>query len=355
MKFKNIYGDKKTGKILFEAGILIMVVNLLCAIGIWQSISNDWKVTGGGELFFQAFIRSDSKYTVTYLNQESFYISFLSVLFSFLGNKEELVSIINLILQLAGIGFFYLGAKKLFGFVYSLAVAVLSGILSGCFYSVTIDSSMHLIWFLSGLTFWMLAKAFCDVSGLYRKHILIGILLGILCYVDFAGVFFLVICILFTFTAKEFSSKEKSLQLLCFTLCVVNGFFCMFYLWNNFLFNTVVFGQWFRDKTKYFKPESCLNQYISLMIILGISVVFYIIKHAGNVVSPLAESDSVFQQITEQEVQETDKPIKFLENPLPVPKKHVRKEMDYAFEPSKEQMHYDLNNYKLDDDYDLKD
>ena len=53
--------------------------------------------------------------------------------------------------------------------------------------------------------------------------------------------------------------------------------------------------------------------------------------------------------------QEVTKPIKFLENPLPVPKKRERKEMDYAFEPSPDQMHYDLNNYNLDDDYDLKD
>ena len=130
MNLKTMCGDKKTGKLLFETGILIMIVNLLCVVGIWQSISNGWKVTGGGELFFQAFIQSDGKYAVTYLNQESIYISFLSVLFSFLGNKEELVSFINLILQLTGIGFFYFGAKKLFNFVFPLAAAIISGILS---------------------------------------------------------------------------------------------------------------------------------------------------------------------------------------------------------------------------------
>ena len=36
------------------------------------------------------------------------------------------------------------------------------------------------------------------------------------------------------------------------------------------------------------------------------------------------------------------------------PKKHVKKEMNYAFEPTPDQMHYDLNNYRFDDDYDLK-
>lgn len=47
-------------------------------------------------------------------------------------------------------------------------------------------------------------------------------------------------------------------------------------------------------------------------------------------------------------------PVTFIPNPLPVPKKHVKKEMDYAFEPAKEKMHYDLNNYRPEDDYDLK-
>ena len=55
------------------------------------------------------------------------------------------------------------------------------------------------------------------------------------------------------------------------------------------------------------------------------------------------------------EVIEEPKPVKFIENPLPLPKKHVKKEMNYAFEPTPDQMHYDLNNYQIDDDYDLKD
>ncbi len=44
----------------------------------------------------------------------------------------------------------------------------------------------------------------------------------------------------------------------------------------------------------------------------------------------------------------------FIPNPLPLPKKHIKKEMNYAFEPPKELMHYDFNNYRAEDDYDLK-
>lgn len=391
MKPKSINGNRKTGKILFEAGILIMIANLLSAYGIWQSILNGWKITNGGENFFQAFIQSGGNYVITYLNQESIYIAFLSVLFSFLGNKEEIVSIINLILQVSGLLFFYLGAKKMFRFVFPLALAVIGGVLSICFYPVIADSSMHIIWCLSGLIFWIGSKSFSELSGKFIKRILLGILLGIFCYIDLAGFFLLTVFILFIVIAKEFNLKEKKIQFLhfiYFLLGVINGFFVMFYLWNNFKFNKDVFQYWLNDKLRHFVQETSINQYISLSLILVVSVIFYIIKRSRKI-APVSttELDAVFQQIVEQEEQaeleqrqltleqdqakpelksveselkqaelEQNKPeIKLIENPLPLPKKHVKKEMNYAFEPSKDQMHYDLNNYRLDDDYDLKD
>jgi len=129
-----------------------------------------------------------------------------------------------------------------------------------------------------------------------------------------------------------------------------------------------------------------LNQYISLGIVLAISVIFYIIKRREiatensiaeelvgmNVVTAVEESTEtlletkvdVVTDVKEElqkpciemnkETPEIPKPIKFIENPLPLPKKHVKKEMNYAFEPTSDQMHYDLNNYRFDDDYDLK-
>ena len=35
-------------------------------------------------------------------------------------------------------------------------------------------------------------------------------------------------------------------------------------------------------------------------------------------------------------------PGEYLDNPLPVPKRHVRKEMNYGFEPAPEQMYYEI-------------
>lgn len=44
--------------------------------------------------------------------------------------------------------------------------------------------------------------------------------------------------------------------------------------------------------------------------------------------------------------------VQFIENPLPLPKKHVKKSMDYSFVPDKDQMHYDLE-VDENDDFDI--
>lgn len=47
------------------------------------------------------------------------------------------------------------------------------------------------------------------------------------------------------------------------------------------------------------------------------------------------------------------KPVQFIENPLPLPKKHVKKTMDYSFEPEEHLMKYDIE-VSDDDDFDLQ-
>lgn len=357
MKLRSIAENKKTGKIWLETGIYFIVIALLCAFGIWQSISQNWTITLGGTNFPQGFIKSDGNYYIAYLNQESIYISFLSVLFSFLGNKEEIVSILNLILQVSGISFFYLGTKRLFHSVFSLIIAVICGLLSGCFYPVISDTSMHMIWFLSGFIFWLGIQSIQSVWGKYIPRILTGILLGIFCYIDFAGFFLLITFISLILMTDELNLKEKKIPFiyfLYFLLGGINGYFVMFYLWNDFRFNTIVFQNWFQNKINFFNPANFRNQYLSLAIILGIVITYYLVSSKKK--NEIDNIDHVFRQIAAaEETPSSPKPVKLLENPLPLPKKHVKKGMNYAFEPTPDQMHYDLNNYRLDDDYDLKD
>lgn len=281
MKQRSVDGKKKTGKLLLEFGSLSIIMAFLCGVEIWQAMSYDWEIALGGSLFPQAFIKSVGNYKITYLNQESLYISFLSVLFSFLGNREDVVSIINLILQLAGVFFFYLGAKKLFHFVFPLAITVISGVLSICFYPVIWDTSMHMVWFLTGLIFWLGSTTYNNKPYDFIKRIFLGILLGIFGYIDLAGFFLLTVFILFMFFKGEFCIKYKKMPLvyfLYFLLGIINGFFVMFYLWNNFRFDKFVLHYWLNDKLQYLHQEGALNQYISLVLLLSVILIFYVIK-----------------------------------------------------------------------------
>lgn len=56
---------------------------------------------------------------------------------------------------------------------------------------------------------------------------------------------------------------------------------------------------------------------------------------------------------SKEEIQEAERKVQFIENPLPLPRKHVKKTMDYKIEVTEEQMKYDRE-VKDDDDFDLQ-
>ena len=376
---------KKTGKLLFEIGILIISITVVVGAGIYQAILNNWRVVSNGELFFQAFIQAGNTLRITYLNQQSLYIQVLSVFFSLLGNKEELVLIINLILQIWGIIFIFYGTKINCSYILSLMILFLSIISSIAFYPITIDTPMHFIWASCGFIFCICQLISSQMKGKYFKYLFIGFIIGICCYVDLAAIFLFVSLLFMLMISDGYSIKEKGLQLLGYLLSVIFSYSIMFYLWNNLSFNYQHFLQWINERLSVFSSKTNLYGYISICILLILSVVFSLfklqLKADADTESELAEEiitsnetatvekvpenvhTSVEVSINTENNNESDnniepevmKPINFIPNPLPLPKKHVKKEMNYAFEPSSDMMHYDYNNYRFDDDYDLKD
>ena len=376
---------KKTGKLLYEIGFLIISITVVVGAGVYQAILNNWRVDSNGELFFQAFIQAGNTLRITYLNQQSLYIQVLSVFFSFLGNKEELVLIINLILQIWGIIFIFYGTKINCSYILSLMILFLSIISSIAFYPITIDTPMHFIWASCGFIFCICQLISSQMKGKYFKYLFIGFIIGICCYVDLAAIFLFVSLLFMLMISDGYSIKEKGLQLLGYLLSVIFSYSIMFYLWNNLSFNYQHFLQWINERLSVFSSKTNLYGYISICILLILSVVFSLfklqLKADADTESELAEEiitsnetatvekvpenvhTSVEVSINTENNNESDnniepevmKPINFIPNPLPLPKKHVKKEMNYAFEPSSDMMHYDYNNYRFDDDYDLKD
>lgn len=65
------------------------------------------------------------------------------------------------------------------------------------------------------------------------------------------------------------------------------------------------------------------------------------------------ERQENIREESKEEMREAGRKVKFIENPLPLPRKHVKKTMDYKIEVAQEQMKYDRE-VREDDDFDLQ-
>lgn len=54
------------------------------------------------------------------------------------------------------------------------------------------------------------------------------------------------------------------------------------------------------------------------------------------------EMENISRQTETSGQEEQSRPVQFIDNPLPLPKKHVKKTMDYPFIPDESQMHFDI-------------
>ncbi len=128
------------------------------------------------------------------------------------------------------------------------------------------------------------------------------------------------------------------------------------------------FSFWRRANTERFTPFILMAVGMGVLVFSGITTenmnginLLYIllsILASVSVTELFCTEDLVrirVDECKETKVVDADKSkkIEFIENPLPVPKKHVRKTMDYAFIPEESQMKYDIH-VSENDDFDLK-
>lgn len=368
---------------MIEIGILIMIANFLTAIFIWQSILNGWKIDGDGTFFFHALVQKGKPQLTLGFDQVGGYISFLGIIFSFLGNRQELVIISNLILQFLGVGFFYGGVRFILGPIYGCLFALISAVCSVMFFPVTLDLPMHLTWSILSLFFFLFAKALKGIQSKEKSWenfmlFLMGGIAGILLFYDFTGIFLVLSLGIFSLNIGESRKKSK----ISFIVYAILGFLFLFLLLLSFLYSSghnllEGIGTWYRHRIFFYH-----NNYQMKIGFISIGFLFFLYFVVNYVVmlfqykkrktslpkaaeepfkknnkrkEPSLERPLMEQLPMEQPpIKEMMPSVKLLENPLPLPKKHVKKVMNYAFEPTLEQMHYDLNNYDVNDDYDLK-
>ncbi|MDR2045346.1 MAG: hypothetical protein LBQ15_13530 [Clostridium sp.] len=115
--------------------------------------------------------------------------------------------------------------------------------------------------------------------------------------------------------------------------------------------------KFFRIPTRYMEGGSLLYCFGAAMAGLAVAGVFHpqagrlpetAARPAGSPAAELIEprrsgkAAGKVEEKMEGKAEEKTEAIQYIENPLPVPKKHVKKTMDYAFEPEKDQLKYDL-------------
>ena len=236
--------QQNRGRTLVEAGIFLLILNVLVAAHFWEAISSHWQIEGEGLLLEQAWIRQGRTFASDHINFQTGYVYFLHFLFSFFGNHHSVAVGANITLQLLGIFLFYRGGRRLINWIVGLIFTAVMCVISIYDFPITEDSFYHLVWLICGLAFWLFSFGRPLYAG-FRKRV-----------------------------ADQAVHKEEEAE--------------------------------------------------------------------GK---PMEEMMSKEEQTTQ---------FTPIPNPLPLPKKHRKKEMDYGFEPPKELMHYDLNNYNVNDDYDLK-
>lgn len=225
------------GKSLVEIGLFLLLLNVLTAVHGWQMIGSHFQISGEPSLVEAAWVRDGIFPAFDPKSADSYYVYLIHWLFLFMGNNRALVPVINTILQILGVFFFYRGTRRLLNETEGLLAAVVSTLISIWWFTPNRVDSVHLLWFAAGLLLWLIS-----------------------------------------------------------------------------------FFRLLPDRRKKVEP----------------------------VITRQEEEKTEREEKTEIPV------VNLIPNPLPVPKKHVKKEMNYAFEPPKELMHYDYNNYRAEDDYDLK-
>ena len=383
MKSLKLEEERKYGKHFVEIGILIMIANVMTAIFLWQSILHDWKVTGG-EYFPLAFIKEHSTTYSFSFNVASGYVGFLRLIFSFLGNMEELVLISNLILQLSGVLFFYFTMRKIGGVLMGGFLGAGAAVLSILFFPTEKDLPLHFLWFCLSFTLYVLIQtgAFAkekEGAGYIFFPVLQGGICGIFLLFDISGILLLIT--MFIVLEKNGLKIKRSFAYGSVILGTILPFAVV--VSRKKTEAAEAFGQfyglWQEQIIFYGKNKNNSSEILALcfyFVFLWVVFLLLIFSERKNKQVLLKEGEIGGEEIKEREKDKEaelslnnlmvisknengqedkqEEKIKLLHNPLPLPKKHVKKEMKYAFEPTKEQMYYDLNNYDVNDDYDLK-
>lgn len=306
------------------------------------------------------------------------YTEFLSRLLRFTGNRIEAVSIFQMITQILWIIFLFAGISMIFGKLAAVVSMTILAALPVIFNSMLEPSTenfymlhLSLVLMLLGVFSMQTRKKGWFERRIYELYLLTaGFYLGVICIWNYTGFsllligVYIIICNYVLLKEKIKAQKEKKEEKPKNQIMRVfyQGFWLLFGIFAG-MFTTLMkytgrtgqtLGQqfdWWMIQLRSF-PNRCQDISTWLIVVLVMSVfigilcnmVFFAVKKkkAGQA----EENNKVLEEAAESLEEESDmeethegyvttadgRQIKLLDNPLPVPKKHVKREMRFDFD-----------------------
>ena len=441
---------KEHNTVLWECivAVLILVVALVARIMVFKYAVSE----------IDEFIRWDSNLSLLYGSSEEYYdmamvtsygiaspmdrgvsylyVTLLSVVLSFLGNKFESAMVLQIILQMIGLILVYAVTRKMTRRLPAWAEMFCLAVSWECMGGITIIVpewlffDLYMLGMLAVVTF---VKNYCD-SNISRPlavacSVGLGVLIGVLAYLDLTGASLLVM-ILIAAVGKKTESEAivyynhskgmNATVIVCTCLCCAAAWFSAMYaaayvgktsvvndIWNKLRLcyqNSFPFGpsdrphdwrligvlivfafflvlEYFRSgREQNYMPWillclvvaptpmtaygdhgfSVLSLYL-WAVLAGLGLQNCLFGGRAKVMQAVTGEINLKAETAEQtaEVHESgamegqaSKP-RYIENPLPLPKKHVAREMDYQYDVAEKDMKYDLF-VPDNDDFDIK-
>lgn len=289
------------------------------------------------------------------------YTGALSGLFRFVGNRIEAVWLYQMILQTAAVCLLTVGCYLLFGKVAAHVCAVLSALFPYLIQSLSCVSLENYFLFFYALLFFMISMLFyiTEKSGWYRNSLStlfligIGFMAGVLCIWHGFALSILAIMVFAVLANKENMAEQIKMQqnvqemmtsisrLWVLWIGVFLGGFC------TLMKYTGVTGNYWKEQLWWWLQHLTVEKdglwqemnpwicfYLGGAILMSGMFGFLAKKkkqQSEEMTEPAKPDEDIAKQEKDQATEELPK-VTYLENPLPVPKKHEKRTMDFDVE-----------------------
>lgn len=406
--------EKKDKKTLFQTEEFLPIVGYLLVLGsrILYLHFNDLRLSGNVGIFESAKVGSKTvSLDIGFHGLAWFYQRMLRTFCLLFGNDVISLVALHLMLQLVTVILLYLALRMLFGkvtaIISSLAFAVIPQFMDAF---ADCNPGVLMVFFIS---IWLMLTAVVfreKNADNYLLKILYGLYCGFLCGLDLFLALFVVIAIImilslsenrivaglcwlggnivgvilsgfmlakdagslfdyyegfftryensFDFSPNAFRMYDDSFIIAFVCMIVLTGMLCLVQKYTEqdcvrFLSPIALFVVIFKVSHLFLFDDYYVFAFV---LVLFSSVSCGSILRITPKVQKVEEDETeiVAEASKEPQVSDTqEKKTRMIPNPLPVPKKHVHKEMDYLVYVPQHMMHYDVE-VSDDDDFDLK-